>query len=247
MKIESTVDYGQFKRLSGNRDINEGHIRALQRSVEKKNMLSANPIIVNEGLEIIDGQHRLAVAERLNVPIYYVIISGDIDDVRRLNTFQKHWSVSHYVHSYAKLGNKNYRKLLAFQEDTAIPLTISASLLMPEKNDEEIRGSLHHRTTMPSVIRAGLFKVTDEEGARAFAQKLEDYKAYTVENLTRSREFIDALHKLYFDLGVEHEVMLKNLEDSGKLLPRRPAVRDYLRDFEDVYNYRKSTGAVRFF
>lgn len=241
MKIEKTLDYGQFKRLSGNRDINEGHVRALERAVSKKDMLSANPIIVNEKLEIIDGQHRLEVAKRNELPIYYVIVSdSDIEDVRLLNTFQKQWSIAHYVSSYAKLGNKHYRKLQAFQEETGIPLSISASLLMPDKNDEEIKGSLHHRTTMPNILRSGLFKVTDEESARDFAQKLDSYRPYTVENLTRNREFIDAIHRLYFDLGINHEEILRNLEASEKLLPRRPTVNDYLRDLEDVYNYRKS-------
>lgn len=249
MKIEKTRNYDQFKTLGGNRSINEGHIRTLEKSIQKTNLLRANPIVVNAKMEMIDGQHRWVVAKRNDLELYFVVVAeGDIETVRMLNANQKQWAVETYINSYAKLGHKDYRKLIAFCESNSLALTIGASLLMPNLDaDGNKSGKLNHRSEMPRTLRNGQFRITHYDEAQLFADRLKDYEAHAVENLIKNREFIDALYKVYTEHGIEHEVMIRNLEDSDKLLVKRGSVKDYLRDLEDVYNYRKSSGQLRFF
>ena len=68
--IHSTQNYRQFNFIRENRDVN---FKSLLESVQKKNLLDCHPIICDEDLNVIDGQHRLKVAETLQVPIYYII------------------------------------------------------------------------------------------------------------------------------------------------------------------------------
>ena len=58
MEIQQSTKYRQFKRIKGNRVLNPNHIARLKKSIERKNLLHLNPIIVNERHEIIDDtQH----------------------------------------------------------------------------------------------------------------------------------------------------------------------------------------------
>ena len=59
-----------FKRVEGNRPINERYVTELKKEIERKNLLHVNPILVSDDYTVIDGQHRLAIAQDLGVPIY---------------------------------------------------------------------------------------------------------------------------------------------------------------------------------
>jgi uncharacterized protein YutD len=74
-----------------------------------------NPIMVNENLEIIDGQHRFTASKELGLPIYYIVEQGGrLEDVQVLNTNTKNWTLSDYIDSYCNLGNENYLKIKEF-------------------------------------------------------------------------------------------------------------------------------------
>lgn len=57
-EVKMTKDYMRFKRIKGNRKLYPGHVEYLRQVLlDKPDMLSYNPILVNERFEIIDGQH----------------------------------------------------------------------------------------------------------------------------------------------------------------------------------------------
>jgi ParB-like chromosome segregation protein Spo0J len=64
-----------FKHIKGNRIPNLKHVRRLVDSIKKYGM-KCNPILVNEQMEVIDGQHRLLAAKETNSFVYYIIING---------------------------------------------------------------------------------------------------------------------------------------------------------------------------
>jgi hypothetical protein len=70
IKIYETTNYEQFILLAENRPV-RGSI--VENSIMKHNLLLDNPILVTPHGEVLDGQHRLAVAKKLQIPIYYKI------------------------------------------------------------------------------------------------------------------------------------------------------------------------------
>src|SRR5271157_6057712 len=115
MEILETTDYEIFKKVTGNREIDPAHVCRLATSIEKKNMLNVRPIIVNERMEIVDGQNRLEAAKLLGCTVYYLILKGaDYEEVALLNSNQKNWAQSDYLKMYAKQGYPHYKRLLGF-------------------------------------------------------------------------------------------------------------------------------------
>ena len=58
VQVFETRDYDQFKKLNGNRNINESQVDGIVHSILEVGYQPV-PILVNEFMEIIDGQHRL--------------------------------------------------------------------------------------------------------------------------------------------------------------------------------------------
>ncbi|MES2875414.1 MAG: ParB N-terminal domain-containing protein [Bacteroidota bacterium] len=111
--IKSTKDYSIFKKLEGNRSLISTHISCLIQSIKKENLLHIRPILVNEDMEVIDGQHRLEAATSLDTEIYYVQMKDlGPTQVATLNSNQKNWKLLDYLNLYTiSFKNKNYLKI----------------------------------------------------------------------------------------------------------------------------------------
>lgn len=67
MQIYKTKDYTSFRAIVSNREVNKAHVKKLAASIRKKNLLYIRPVIVNDRMEIIDGQHRVAACNINNI------------------------------------------------------------------------------------------------------------------------------------------------------------------------------------
>lgn len=103
-----TTNYDMFKRLFGNRLTNDSEISTLAAIMRHIGWLGA-PIIVNEHMEVIDGQNRLAAAKIAGIEVYYQIFSGyNISHCIILNKNSRNWNNTDYVHSFAEQGFDTY-------------------------------------------------------------------------------------------------------------------------------------------
>ena len=119
-----TRDYEMFKLCPGNRNINPVKVKDLLRSFNERHY--PVPIIVDEQMQVLDGQHRLQAAKIGGFPVIFLKLSGDIEAaqvIRQLNDNQKPYSLPDhlklYVHDkrgdYVQFQNlyEHYDKMLA--------------------------------------------------------------------------------------------------------------------------------------
>ena len=110
--VYTTRDYSIFKRLVGNRDIPESRISKIVDSIQKIGWIH-NPIVVNEHMEVIDGQGRLTALQRLKMPVEYIIAPGaGTKECVYMNMNMVNWKLPDFIKSYAEQGNENYQRLL---------------------------------------------------------------------------------------------------------------------------------------
>lgn len=113
-KVYKTNDLNIFKQIKGNRPPNPQHIRRLTQSI-KENGVLCNPILVNEKMEVIDGQHRLLAAKKANSSIFYIILKDyGLKQVHALNLNQKNWARKDFMLGYADMGIESYVSLKYF-------------------------------------------------------------------------------------------------------------------------------------
>lgn len=98
-KVFVTNNFRIFHILDGNREV--GRIGFIKKLIQKFGYMRM-PILVNEKMEVIEGQHRLEACKDLNVPIHYIIQPGlGKEHCIALNIGRKNWSGRDYLHSNA--------------------------------------------------------------------------------------------------------------------------------------------------
>ena len=101
VKVLYEKNHTKFTLLDNNRDIDIRHVAALMASMKKHGQLM--PIIVNENLEVIEGQHRLKACTELDIPVAYITsIKARGRDVAVLNNSQKGWKNRDYLKQVVK-------------------------------------------------------------------------------------------------------------------------------------------------
>lgn len=107
LKIYETNNYDKFIYLKENRKITENKV--LERVIKSHNKLKYNPTIVSNNYQVLDGQHRLEIAKKLGLSIYYIIDEhAEIDTLQKLNIGNKNWTQKDHLEFYAQRNYETY-------------------------------------------------------------------------------------------------------------------------------------------
>lgn len=141
--IYETNDYGKFKFKEGNRSISKNS--ELENMIVSDDQLQYNPLIVDPDFYILDGQHRLSIAEKLGKPVYYLVNnSASEETIQHLNVGNRNWTQKNHIDFFAHKGKKNYKFLKEIVEKRPY-LSISSFL--------DVFSTKSHRAT--KEMRAG--------------------------------------------------------------------------------------------
>lgn len=229
MKVESSRDYGMFKRMRGNRPAHPRHVRSIA-SAYAANPDSAkyNPILVNEKFEVVDGQHRLEALKSLGLEVYYLQVPGlGLRDVQRLNQNARSWRAIDFARSFAELGNKNYQMYMEFREEYLLTHTLTVMALTLSRLDSE-------GTRSTERFRNEEFVVLDLKQAHAFIRDLLEV-GQIYQNF-RAKAFALAFLQLWRSPDYNQEHFITQLMKRAHTIGRRAKTADYAEALNAVYN-----------
>lgn len=126
--INSTTDYDKFNLLTYNRPINESHVHRLMKLMRVDNQTDIFPIVVDKDFNVVEGQHRLAAAKALKIPIYYIQSDRDFSQktISQFNSVHRKWNRSDQAISYAKQHYDTDEQLMEVLNDPRFSGLISA-------------------------------------------------------------------------------------------------------------------------
>jgi hypothetical protein len=228
MKI--TKDYTIFKEISSNREVDPKHVKRLVRSIEDNNLLHLNPIIVNENMQIIDGQHRLEAARQLGVDICYVM-SEDVtkEDIATLNSVSKKWSTMDYVNHFTVEKNPSFIKLSNLINKFPDVAVSTLLRLISEDGRRDM-----------NALREGYVDVTNIDRAYTLFGMIGDLKTiYAYEFLT-DRSFIIAFNKVIHKKDFSFDHLKGKIAESPRSFVRCRKESEYIKMILEVYNYKLS-------
>lgn len=238
MKIYATTDYSIFKDIKGNRPVNQSKAKDIMDSIREINLLEQNPIIVNEKMEVVDGQHRLYAASELQIPIFYTIKEGaNLRTVQLINKNLSSWTKYNFLNSFIENGYQEYIVLRDFLVHHKIGISIAISLMTGSLKRPDMDKSMQD-------FISGEFKITHLKRGEEFIAQTEKLSRYLEGDYWKSLNFLRALEIVYQE--VDPDLFRERVANSNIRLRRRPSVREYLRDFEEVYNYRQKREITRF-
>ncbi|MEI6949859.1 ParB N-terminal domain-containing protein [Paraflavisolibacter sp. H34] len=235
IQVFVTNDYSFFRRLRGNRALNEGKIKKMVRDIRHGiNFLPDFPIVahgLNGHLDIIDGQHRFEAARRTGQPVYYIIRREQValDKVARLNSLQEKWKPADFLRCYIEQGLKSYCQLQAFQEKYRFPLSVALNLLYHGVTGSEGGAG----DDLMALFHRGTYEVKHLRAAEEIAGACHRFSAFPGWN---TRSFVIAVSKvLSADVCDLEELVRKFSQDPGQL-QKQVTYKDYLANLEQIFN-----------
>ncbi|HIA3653708.1 TPA: ParB N-terminal domain-containing protein [Enterococcus faecium] len=233
--VYRTDDYSIFQFSKFNRNI---LLRKEMLQQAKEGFLS--PIIVNENLMVIDGQHRLKASEQVGVPVEFIIKPGlNEHDIVRMNTVQKPWSLKNFIEAFANQGEEEYIKLVNLLNQNYADTT---SVLVVSTNTTTL-GGLNKRN-----IQDGEFKFFNYEKAIEFLTWYKNEFRKRTNTPVKSKVCI-ALWGIYQIEGIDlNRIILKTNQDVEFVENIKTATMnqtDATRQFIDRYNAKLSKKSGR--
>lgn len=236
-QVLTTSDYTKFKTLVGNRKLNELHVKRLSNSFEKRYLFS--PILVNEKLQIIDGQHRFRAAKVLGLPINYIIVEGyGLNEVQILNTNSSNWKKEDYLKAYCDLGSEPYLVMKQFMNDYPdFGIAVSEQLLTNLTGGVNNSNRIYKSSGRVKNFEEGKLIIPDLEHSYENAEKVMMFKPY-YDGYNRS-VFVAALIGIFKNENYNHAEMISKLSQQPSALTHCTNITQYKLLIEDIYNHRR--------
>lgn len=233
-KVKSTMNYGMFRLIDGNRDTN--HAARIKKSIQEVGFLIC-PILCNEKMEIIDGQGRFTACKELNIPVYYVVQNGiGINEVRKMNSVSTNWKARDYVHSYTageqeKQDYKYFENLCKqFPMFGNATITLAISDYASSHYSEKLRNG---------DLRCG---VAEYDRAVKILDWLKSFSDYVKSIGGRKNYMYSALIYCYRNADVDNAYLLKKFSQRYKTCPEIASERQAIENIEKIYNNRIDKG-----
>lgn len=240
-----TSDYTKFKALEGNRSVLENRKARIRKSVKENGQLFS-PIIVNEKMEIIDGQGRYEVFKEDNLPIDYIIKPGlTLKDCVILNSTSMHWTLQDYIDSFVVQGNANYERLnnlVKMHKNAPIGTIMFASV--------GIANSAHYGNK--NDIKGGKLEISEEKYFSA--DQLLSYAERFLANFEKgngNKSYL--MNAAMFCYGVENvdpERLVDKWNKYGNIKSIKSSlvsIRDAIHVLEQCYNFKSPINSVIYF
>ncbi len=234
-KIQSTKDYAIFKMVNFNRTKNKNHIQAVKSIIQKENLLHLHPIIINEQMEVIDGQHRLEAAKELGIDIFYIQDKVSYEHILNSNLFQKKMTLEDVVKFYAVKDKIPH--YIEFKDYTEL-LNLSPKSLI---------GLLFGTVSIPMIgfIKSGKFQMPPK---RSIVENLvfsfSKFKEFTHEKkitpfaMFSSSNFTVAFRNLILLKDYNENVFFSKLEQRWFDLKPQLNSKEWTRLLISVYNWK---------
>jgi hypothetical protein len=237
-EIWQSRDYKQFTLINGNRTINDAKIKKIIKDIDGGlNMLPYCPIIVDDKLCIIDGQHRYKVSKILKQPVYYVIANEKtVYEIAQMNSRTERWKAKDFLNCYMSQGNTHYETLDELHVSYGLTITACRGLLTHGY------ACTDNGNGQKEAFERGGFEVKQKEAAFAIAEKLNDFKTFAN---YKAYDFICALAKLLSNPEkCNWEELVKAYNKHSELLVIQGSAKQYLANLEEVYNIGKKVRRV---
>ena len=224
-KVYSTTEYSKFKKLRGNRAINELHVRRLVEAIKEKDLQI--PIIVDQDMNVLDGQHRLDAYKIVGNPIFYIVKDRFVlQDVRNVNSVARKWTLTEYLMSYCKLGKKDYQLLEWFHRTYEFGIAECVAML---------NGKGYTNVAILKEFRKGDFVIDDLEQGKTWAKNINACGEYF--QYYKKGTFIKAMLHAMKHKDFKWSIFYKRLCNNSSKLKNQGSRNDFIVNIERIYNH----------
>ncbi len=231
-KFFETRDYSMFRKIRGNRPVDQAHVEQLKKLIADKDLM--DPIRVNANKEVVDGQHTLQARKELGLTVPYIIINSDDPlDVARLNQGRRNWSMDHYLGHHCARGKMDYKICKSKMLQYGLPVSETMILLLKITSKWK---------TIHEQFKQGDFKIPAGgiENCDRIGGQLMSLKKYLlgIDNSDRKikRQMVTAYIIADRHPGFDYNRFKNAIKSKSAWLMTGTSARDYMQIFQKIYN-----------
>ncbi|MBR2684412.1 MAG: ParB N-terminal domain-containing protein [Atopobiaceae bacterium] len=233
--IHKTSDYSVFRRMEGNREVTARRAKNIRKSIEEIGLVPA-PIVVNERMEVIDGQGRLEAIKQLGLPAFFIIVKGlGLDECVAMNVNSTPWTVKDYIESYAEIGKPDYVRLKMLMDSYDLPINVvicAATGLM---------------ATVSANVTKGKIKLDEQfywdvDKMLAYVERF--VKVMKANHISNRSPVLSALCFCYQCEDVDNERMFNAFERHCHKLNSGSKITEVLDVLTEIYNFGRRNNRV---
>jgi hypothetical protein len=236
MKLLSTTDYAQFTLNHTNRDI-EG-TRKLEASMRKHGFSPASPLhIIREGSTLLvkQGHHRLHVAAKLGIPVWYVICA-DTMTLSEIESTKVAWSIAHYAKSFEREGNAHYIEVMDYHERTGIALGMCISML---------GGEMASSGNKLNAFKSGNYKVCPNKfHAETIEILVLTLKSAGIKWATDCK-VVQSLSRVVSAGHADIEQLKRRIMSNSAFITKMHNIDQYLALWQEIYNRNSKSAKIQ--
>lgn len=210
-KVNKTKKYDIFKCSSFNRDF------SINKVLEKDLLINGiqRPIEVSPDGEIVDGQHRYAIAVTHGLEIPYVVTTLNKFDISRINNLSMKWKTADYGLLFLREKKKHYITFYRLKQNQNLLKSEGAVLTL-------LKGNRHHE----KHFKKGTLTLTTDEIFR-FELNIERLKFLRNKCPSLAKRFsnINWIANMVYILGHPDFIGLDQMVDVFNKAPITPDLR----------------------
>lgn len=225
--VQSTTEYAIFKSITSNREVDKKHVRKLVESIEKKNLLYIRPLLVNEMMEVIDGQHRLEACIELGIAVPYMICPGlQKEDIHFLNSVQKNWTLFDFINYFTIEKRKGFAEFSNLANSyPKVKMSILMKLVSSSRNTK---------------VRDGIIDIGRIDEARKVCDNLDRLNDFWKKKrdfaFVYTSSFATALQKCMRTPGFSIDHLHTQIDKNQNLFQKHTSRNEYLKLLNLIYN-----------
>ena len=229
IKVYKTTDYSIFKRLEGNREVTNQRRDAIIDSIREIGYQPI-PILVNEKMEIVDGQGRVDACEKLNLPVYYTIKKGvGYKECITMNIQAVIWTVYDYIASYTEKGYPDYVKLQEYKEMAGNLDIIEVAMCMSNALSKNVNRPLKN----------GTFEIVEENDNKECLNFISRVKPYLKSLKGGGNYYIPVLIGIFKLKLADSDRMEDSISKYSSSMSSAYNADDALTGLQEVFNYNR--------
>lgn len=235
--VFQSIEYRNFTMIKGNRGMDERKIKRIIKDIENGNdMLMYYPIqvrVINDKLEIFDGQHRFFICKRLKRPVHYILINEkkNLTDIAKVNSNVEKWKAQDFINCFIQNGNNHYKRLQVFLDTYKINVGTSLCLL---SNGSPGGDGSHHEIL--DKFEHGLFEIKAWEQAVEFA---DECLLFNVSPYSTDRSFLIAIYRIKKAGLIDIKVLAAAVKKYPDMLEKQVNYKSYTLNLEAIVNKNK--------
>lgn len=240
--VYQTNNYELFSMVEGNRGLNLKKINKIIKEIEAgNNMLPYYPIQVKingKQMDILDGQHRYFISQKIKSPIYYILVreNKSMVEIARINSNVEKWTQQNFIDCYINNKNKNYIQLQEFINQFGFNVGTSLQLLATGSP-----GTEGFDRSLTEKFQDGKFEVKQWDRAVLIAKECNKFSASMH---WKDRSFIIAISRIIKAGLVPLDNVVEAFKKNPDMLTKQYSQKNYVYCLEQIVNHGKQKRIV---